>query len=190
MYKTIRFKIEGVSPLLCHNGRLANPLDEAAKAIRAVSGKRKKTDADHAELARLEFLGGLYLNDDGRPVFPGENIEAAMVAGAKKQKLGQQAKAGIICDGLWPIEYDGPKNPDAMWAEGKRFADVRGVKLNGRSTVMRCRPIFRKWALAFDVQYLPTLLDESEVTETLRTVGRIVGLGDFKPKFGRFEIVA
>lgn len=188
MYETLNVEIQGISPLLCHNGQLANPLNPFAKALKEVSRKRTKTDADHIEMSRIEFLGGLYTDEDKHPGIPGENIEAAMVAGAKKHKLGQQAKAGIISDGFWRIEYAGPKTPDALWEE-KGFVDVRGAKLQGKTTVMRTRPIFRKWKLKFTLQYLPDQLDKKQVVDIVETVGRIIGLGDFKPKFGRFEVV-
>ena len=91
-YKTIDFHIRGVAPLLMHNGQLANPMNKFAKAMKAVTSKRKKTDEDHIELARLEFLGGLYADDQGRAVLPGEVIEGTIVAGAKKTKKGKDAK--------------------------------------------------------------------------------------------------
>ena len=48
------FKIVGVAPLVMHNGELANPMSEGAKALKRVTGKKAKTDADHAEIARVE----------------------------------------------------------------------------------------------------------------------------------------
>jgi hypothetical protein len=51
--------------------------------MKRVSGKRAKTDADFEELARLEFLGGLYLHN-GEPCLPGEVIEAALVEAAAR----------------------------------------------------------------------------------------------------------
>ena len=57
----------GGSPLVMHNERLADPLDEYVRDIAKLSRKRQKTEADHLEIARLEFLGGLYLNGDGVP---------------------------------------------------------------------------------------------------------------------------
>src|SRR5262249_49765792 len=49
----------GGSPLVMHNERLADPLDPFARDIAKVSKKRNKTEADHLEIARLEFLGGM-----------------------------------------------------------------------------------------------------------------------------------
>ena len=60
-YHSLTFRIIGASPLLHHNGQLADPLNPHAKAMARVSSKRKKTEADHAELSDLEFMGSLYL---------------------------------------------------------------------------------------------------------------------------------
>lgn len=188
MYESIEFTIQGLSPLLFHNGQLADPLNDFAKRMKEVSGKKKKTDADHIELSRIEFLGGLYTDDKGRPGIPGENIESAMVFAAKKHKLGPQAKAGIISDGFWLVDYDGPKTPDALW-EDKRFVDRRGAKVQ-MSRVNRTRPIFRNWKLTFTLQYLADQLNKKDVVMIVETAGRIIGLGDYRPRFGRFEIVS
>lgn len=188
MYKTIEVELKGISPLLVHNGQLANPLNEFTKALKKVTKKRGKTDSDHEEVARLEFMGSLYLDDKGRPVIPGECIESMLCDAARKAKLGQQAKAGIICDGNWPIIYNGPKNAEGLW-ENPHFRDIRKAKVQ-KASVMRCRPIFREWSLKFTIHYLPDVLNESEIRDMLVTAGRIVGLCDFRPKFGRFEVAA
>ncbi len=186
-YKTIDFHVRGVAPLLMHNGRLANPMNKFAKAMKAITSKRKKTDEDHAELANLEFLGGLYADEQGRPVVPGEVIEGTIVAGAKKTKKGKDAKAAIIVDGFFPLIYDGPKTPEAL-RDDERFRHVTGVVVQ-KSRVMRTRPMFKNWECKFTVHYLPDVFNPQEVVEFVETAGRVAGFGDGRPKFGRFEII-
>lgn len=189
MYERIEFHISGISPLLCHNGQLADPLNEWAKRMKEVSGKRNKTDADHEALAKLEWFGGLYVDDNGHPVIPGVNIESMLVSAGAKQKLKKQFQAGVISDGNWPIEYDGPKVAEKLWIEsGTKFADRRICKLNGKTSIVRTRPIFRKWGLKFTIDFLPDLLNPKQVRDAVAVAGRIIGLGDYKPKFGRFEV--
>lgn len=62
MYQSLSFQITGVSPLLMHNGRLADPLDPLVKDIKKLSCKRPKTEADLERITKLEFLGSLYLH--------------------------------------------------------------------------------------------------------------------------------
>jgi len=156
------------------------------KEIKKITSKRKKTDEDYEKIAELEWYGGLYI-DDGKIVVPGENIEAMIVAAAKKNKLGKQFTAGLMCDGSWPLIYDGPKNIDKLW-ENERYRLMKNVRV-GQAKVMRCRPIFRSWKLEFELQWLPELINEEQIDEAVVIAGRIIGLCDWKPKFGRFEII-
>ena len=54
--------IEGIRPLLQHNGRLCNPLDVHTKALKAASKQRNKSDDDHMHTARVEFEGSMYFD--------------------------------------------------------------------------------------------------------------------------------
>jgi hypothetical protein len=185
MLKLASYKITGVSPLLMHNGLLADPLNPVVKQLKKVSQKRDKTDADLEELARLEWYGSLYL-DHGEPCIPGEVLEATLINAAKKKKKGPAAKAGLICDGNVAVLYDGPRNPDAMWEDGSyRFAT--GVVVN-RSRVIRTRPIFREWSLEFRLSYNDELLNESDLSEFVKIGGEIIGLAEWRPKFGRYMV--
>lgn len=182
-YQTLRFRLTGVSPLVMHNGQLANPLNPIAKAMKRISGKRNKTDADFEELARLEFLGGLYVHD-GAPCLPGELVEGAFTEAAKKAKRGQQAKAGLLSVGNFPLIYGGPSKPDDLWADD-RYRLAVGVRVQ-RNRIIRTRPIFRDWACEISIDFMPGQLNRSEVEEMARTAGAVVGIGDWRPKFGRF----
>lgn len=185
-YGQVTLKITGVTPLIVHSGALADPLNKFAKAMKAVSGKRKKTDADLEELARLEFLGSLYLKN-GRPCMTSECLEAMLTSGAKKVKSGMQCKSGVFIDESPFIEYEGPTDPDEMWQD-ERFRLTAGVKLNGKVRVMRTRPKFDDWSITFTVHYLTDLLDKKDVIEFSKIAGIQCGLCDWRPKFGRFIV--
>lgn len=183
-YRRLRLRITGVSPLLMHSGALASPMNPIAREMKAVSSKRAKTDADFEELARLEFLGSLYLSG-GEPCIPGEVFETCLVQAAKKARRGAPAKAGIICDGNFALDYDGPRTPHELWAE-ERFRFVAGVRIGAR--VMRTRPRFDRWEATIDVDYLPDQINEREVLEFSVVAGRTIGIGDWRPRFGRFTV--
>lgn len=184
-HERIHFQITGAAPLVCHNGQLADPLNHFSKELKRVSGKRKKTEADYAEMARIEFLGGLYLVG-GEPCIPGEVLEAAFIVSAKKVRMGPQAKAGVISDGMFAIEYDGPRTPEALWAD-ERFRLVKAVKVQ-QNRIMRTRPIFRDWSAHVSFDYLPSMLNRTDVIETVERMGTEVGIGDWRPRFGRFQV--
>lgn len=185
-YEKLSFHIEGISPLLLHNGRLANPLDKIVREIKKITGKRKKTEEDLMGLMKLEWYGSLYV-EDSRIVIPGNNIESMLCYAAKKTKMGEVCKSGILCDGNWPLDYNGPKEIDVLFNDGE-FIDTRGCVV-GQSRVMRTRPIFKTWSLKFDVSYLPDIVESAETVKSwVVTAGRLIGLCDFTPKFGRFML--
>jgi hypothetical protein len=184
-WKTLRLNLIGVSPLLCHNGSLADPLSDGAKKLKAMTGKKKKTDADHAEIARIEWTYGLYL-DGGIPVIPGEIIEAAIMSGAKKQKQGKTAKAAIICSGNYPIQNGGAdlSDLDGLW-QNKDYRLSVTVR-NQMSRIVRTRPMFKEWSLRdVEISYDDEKLNESEVMQALKDE---MAIGDWRPKYGRFSV--
>lgn len=61
MIETMKLRLTGIAPLLMHDNKAANPLNPYAKAMKALTGKRKKTDDDLAEIARIEWEAGLYI---------------------------------------------------------------------------------------------------------------------------------
>jgi hypothetical protein len=187
MYHTLPCTIIGVAPLVLHNGQLANPLHPLTKALKRIAAKRSKTEADLEELARLEWFGSLYLQD-GAPCLPGELLEAHLIESAKKRKKGPQARAGLYCEGNFPLRYEGPRDPERLWAD-PAFRLTVGVRVQ-RNRVMRTRPIFRTWTLTFTVTYNATLLDPDDIAEFLHVGGEQVGLGDWRPRFGRYMLDA
>lgn len=184
-YKTLSFKIIGVVPLLMHNGQLADPLNEFSRKMRELSSKRDKTDADFQELGRLEWFGSLYL-EKGKPCLPGEVLEAALVAAARKQKKGKQAQAGIICPQNYPLTYNGARKIEDLWTD-QDYQRRDGVRVQ-QNRVIRTRPIFKEWSCKIQVQYDDGLLNEQEVKHIVRVSGEVIGVGDWRPKFGRFRV--
>jgi len=186
MYKKLKVTLVGITPTIQHNGQLANPLNKWSKAMKEISGKRKKTDADFEELAKIEFFGALYLDSDGRPCWPGETIEAMLISAAKKSREGPQAKTGIICDGNFAIKYSGPTDPEKLWAD-ERFRLTVPVRVQS-SRIMRTRPIFREWSLPIEISYLEDVVNERTVRDWCNTAGQLIGLSDWRPKYGRFSV--
>lgn len=184
--ESLKFRITGVSPLIPHNGSMADPLNHYSRAIKEISSKRKKVDADYEEMARLEWYGGLYLKD-GVPCIPGNNLEAALIgrgSAARSQKMGKQAAAALIVPDDYPLEYDGSKDLDELWKD-ENFRIVSKVRV-GTASVMRTRPIFKNWSAIVEVLYVPTSLNEDHICQWMEIAGREVGLCDWRPKYGRF----
>ena len=190
----IRVKIQGTRPILFHSGALADPQNQFARALAKVSKKRAKTDADFAEMAKLEFLGSFdgYVDEKGNIVVPEANLLAVIVKGASKTKKGPTAKAGVLgtvngVDGKFNFPHKGDKSPEALWESGK-FADRRRVRVQ-QSSNMRTRPKFPEWSCEFELEVDEDACDLEDVRQWLETAGKSVGLGDYRPMFGRFDVV-
>ena len=185
----IQAKIQGTRPLLMHSGALVDPQNDFVKAIKKISAKKPKTDADQAEIARLEFLGAVYVDDSGSIVLPDVNIMSAIVAGARKSSRGKDAQAGVFVDGhgTFDFSFSGKKTPEALWESGK-FIDRRAVVIQ-RSKIMRVRPRFDKWSSSFTLEIDDTVCNAEAVRDWLETAGNRRGIGDFRPMYGRFKVV-
>lgn len=186
-YKQVDVEIRGVAPLLLHNGQLADPSNPYAKALKVETSKRNKTDDVYEEMTRIEWEGSLYLRN-GRIVIPGENLESLLSEAAKKMKKRKEFQAGLLIDGDWPLGYKGPQNYKDLWKAGKNF-DRRRVRV-GTNAVQRTRPRFDEWSLDFTVQYNAEVLNLDVVVEAIHFAGAYVGLGDYKPRYGRFEVLS
>ena len=84
------------------------------------------------------------------------------------------------------LEYEGPRKPDQLWAD-ERFR-LRAPAKVGAVRVIRTRPRFDDWSATIVVKYLPTLLNPGEIRGFLVAAGEQIGIGDWRPRFGRFQV--
>jgi hypothetical protein len=187
-----RITLNGTSGLIMNNARLANPLDEAAKALKQLTGKRNKTDTDHEAIFRVAHAGALYHDADAGPQLPGDNIWKALYEGAMKHRMGPKVKEGvIITTDINPIAYKGPRDVNGLWAdENFRFYASRVTGSGARRVrVPFCRPIFREWRVAAEGTMDDSIIDLAELRLIAETAGQRIGVCDWRPRFGRFTVV-
>lgn len=82
--------------------------------------------------------------------------------------------------------HDGPSNPEKLWAD-PRYVDCRGVKV-GTAKVMRYRPVFMNWAAELTVAVNTDVLNIAEAKKAVEDAGALIGVCEFRPRFGRFEV--
>lgn len=180
-------RIKGTKPLIVHdNSRLANPLDVITKAIKVLTSKTPKTEADLLEISRLEWIGGLYYNDELGPIMPARCLKAMLRSAAKKQKLGKIIQESVFITEDVPLLYEGPRDITEMW-KSSRFTLTVPCKVNG-SLVMRTRPIFKEWAIEFTVEFEETQINPEVLKNILVTAGLRTALCDWRPEHGRFAV--
>lgn len=182
----LKVKIIGTRPLLVHSDIFADPLNPLTKAHKSLTAKRKKTDEDHELIAKSEWRGGLYFAEDIGPFLPGINIESALVAGGKLSKMGTQLKRSVeVMDTRLPLIYEGPRTVEGLWDQA--YYDARSVKV-GTARITRYRPLFRNWAVECEIAFDQESIDRDQVIRCLEDAGQYCGVGDYRPKFGRFTV--
>lgn len=181
-----RLTCVGVEPLLMHNAQLSDPLFDIAKKIKKISGKKTKTEDDHIEMGRLEHMGSLYFDQEFGPFIPGQNFERMLVDAGKTVKLGTKIKAALVIPtNINPLVYRGPRTIDGLWQD-KNFVHRASAKV-GMQRVQRTRPMFRQWEVTADGELDTQQVNIDDLLNVVNIAGRLVGLGDWRPRFGRFN---
>ena len=185
--KKVALKLTGVAPLIMHNARLADPTDPITREKNKISKGRNKTEEMLLAIKEIEWRGGLYLDEKGRPAIPADVVLAAVIQGARKAKLGKEASAAVYCEKpFFALDYDGPKDIKTLYADG-RFCDYRSVAQQ-RQRIMRARPIFRSWSCNVELQIDEEILNPDQARDAMVAAGARVGIGDFRPRYGRFTV--
>ena len=174
--KVVEIGIEGVAPLLMH--RFATDRTERGKGPR-------NPNYEAPEMVKKELRDALYVNGDGKTLAqPSEMLEAALVKAAKEFKFeGKKTYKDPVRAGVFVEPYE-------VLHKHQKWEDFpKRVVIQGRS-IIRHRPMLKEWALDFQC----CVTDERINLEDLRSMwdyaGAYKGLGDWRPKFGRFKVVA
>jgi hypothetical protein len=181
----LRLKLQSAGPLLMNGSRLADPLDPDAIKLAAVTSKRKKTVADHRRIADIEWAGKLWTHE-GRPCIPPDALEKAFEDAAKTRSHGSMLAVAVVVDGPALLEYDGPRDLKKL-AKDPDFRFRKLVRIR-KALTPRTRPLFESWSAVVDVSYLATVINREQVIEFFRIAGSLVGVGDWRKKFGRFLV--
>lgn len=182
--------LTGTRPYIMHSDRMVDPLDPITKAHKKLTSKKTgKTEADLIEIARLEFFGALYVDSQIGPYVPGDNFQRALADASTMNRLGTKVERGVFIDSdVNPLSYSGPRTAEELW-EVESFQYRRSVKQGvGKKAprIMKTRPIFRQWRCQAH-----GLLDESQLSfddlcMIAENAGTFIGIGDWRPRFGRF----
>ena len=184
--RTLNFKVIGITPMLMHSDRFADPLNPATVAHKKLTSKRSKTADDLIAIAHSEWLGSLYYNDTLGIHVPSQNLRKNLIEGGRKFKLGKQVEAGILyADEGFKLDYNGSKDPEKLY-EDKNFVDSRSVVVS-RARITRYRPKFKEWSFDAEILYDETMLDLNQIENIFEKAGTI-GLGDYRPLFGRYSV--
>lgn len=190
--KSLKLRWEGIRPLIMHNGLLVDPTYPFTVSIKEITSKGSKnlTQDDHETRDRLEWEGGLYWDEEVGPYIPSDNIERCLQKGAMKSRKGKDVQAAVfVTDDIVPLVYEGPRTMDDLYADP--YFIIRKRVVLGRVAIIRVRPRFPiPWSIDFTVDYDETVVDAKTIVKASVDAGSLCGLGDWRPKYGRFETAA
>ena len=164
----INVKIKGTAPLLLHKFATEEKTSSRAKKVYVPEEEAEKA---------------CYRNEQGQVFIPSTHFKGAMIKSAVdfkfqgKKTYKEYIKSGIFIEEneiiLTPQEYTISNMPVVI----------------ARSRIMRSRPEFKKWECEFTMEIADEALDFRIVKEILEMAGKYKGVGDFRPEYGRFEVV-
>jgi hypothetical protein len=172
----VELTIRGEADLLFHrwNCEAVEAKSKAAKGSAA-----KKTD-------NIESY--VYRNDQGEICLPGEYLRQAVIAAAKfrqdprspRKSAQDLVKAAVVS--LTPLASLGVTEWDY---EHRCRVQVQ------RNGVTRVRPALRAgWQASFVFAVnLPEYVSQEMLLGLLNDAGRLIGVGDFRPTYGRFQVI-
>jgi hypothetical protein len=174
---TANVTIEGVADFLFHRW---NCEAVAEKAAASKGSKAKKTD---------DVESYVYRNDKSELCIPGEYLRQSVIHAAKfrqdprspRKSAMDLFKAGIVS--LTPLATLGSIEWDYMH---KCRVTIQ------RNSITRNRPAMKAgWKVEMQILCnLPEYISPQMLNETISAAGRLIGLGDFRPSYGRFQIVS
>lgn len=182
---TVRLIITGDAPILMHRWQ-SDAVQAKADAVKGSAAK--KTDNVDSYVWR---------DDNGMICLPGEYVRGSLIDprnGAAKYQQDPRSsrksaldlfRAGVVSltDLAVLIRADGSK------ADAWDYIDRRRVTVQ-RAGITRERPAFAAgWSAEFEFMVLlPQYINPRLLHRTLVDGGRLVGVGDFRPTFGRFSV--
>ncbi len=184
----IAITLTGTSPLLMHNPQMVDPEFDICRSIKAITDKRKKTDEDRRTIERLEWYGGLYL-ENGLVVQPTSKVRKCLINTARISKMGKFVERALSFRSLnTPLIYEGSRDIDALFADpGRRYTSRLSVGV-GNKRVMRVRPQFFPWSLRVEGLLVEDAgLNFDEFSRIVELAGLVEGIGDNRVNgYGRF----
>lgn len=178
----VHVTIQGSADLLLHAWNV-EAVEEKANAKKGSAAK--KSDNIESYVRR---------NDDGVVCLPGEYLRMSVINAAKfrqdprsprKSAMDLYKAALITLKPLVPIITAAGKTTLTWDYEHRCRVQVQ------RAGITRCRPAFKEgWTAEVPLMVnLPEYVEPKDLNEVISSAGRLIGVGDFRPTYGRFQVI-
>jgi len=166
--------IRGIAPLLFNRYPEEDNPEGKSKQKKAVLSKDEQVEKS------------LYRNKEDKIYQPAEHLIGAMIKAGVNFKLeGRKTFKDVIKGGVF-IEPMG-----IVHLKQEYVADWRSVVIpRTRGRVMKGRARMDEWELKFQLTCIDERATEKDLKEIFSYAGAYCGIGDYRPRYGRFEVVS
>ena len=163
----IKVALTGVSPLL--QNRFFVEENGSKKTKKVYEPK------DEAEIR-------LFKNKDGVIFEPSSHVEGSIIKAALNFKYDKRKSyTEFIKSGVFVTQDEIPHS----FQDWKIFSCPVVIQ---RQRIIRSRPMFNKWKLEFEIEIFNENIDTKTLKEIFVYAGRFIGIGDYRPRYGRFVV--
>jgi len=174
--RKINVSIKGTSPLLQHKMSIETETQLSSKTKKS-TGQNKGDDPE-------DYLYKV----DNKICQPAEHIFQAIVKRLSGYKIQGKGKKTYLEMGKGSLNVI----PDMIPHENQEWEpDSRTVVISAtKGRVVRIRPKFNEWSLSFTIELINDEMPIEVIKGALDDAGREGGLGDYRPRFGRFIVTS
>ena len=174
--------IEGSADILFHGWN--------CEAVEKKAGERKGSTAKKTD--NLESY--VRRNENGFICLPSEYLRQSIIHAAKfrqdprspRKSAMDLYKAALASLAPLSLFQNIAGEPPKVWDYEHRCR----VQVQ-RAGITRCRPAFKEgWRATVELMVnLPEYIAPRDLNEVISAAGRLIGVGDFRPSYGRFQVV-
>lgn len=168
-------EITGSADLILHRWNCEGVANKSKAKKNSVE---KKTD---------DLESFVYRDEDGRVAIPGEYLRQSIINAAKYKSDPRSPRKSMM--DLMKAAFIVNEKYCSLGVKKWDYVDTRRVVIQ-RAGINRSRPAFHVgWKISATIEIiLPEYLDEYLLHEIIQLAGRVVGIADFRPSYGRFNV--
>lgn len=192
--QTAEINIVGISPLVQNkfSAKAKRKMMDTMAAGTTARGKKVRDARDYED----DFLQAQHLSEEGWHGLPAPAFRSAMISACRLVGF-QMTKAKLSVF----VKHDGidaeDGTPLVRLIAGKPERHEALVRMNGTSTDIRIRPMWREWGAAVRVQWDADQFTLTDVVNLMDRAGLQVGIGEGRPDsktstgmgWGQFRVV-
>lgn len=172
---SVAVTVEGSCPILFHRWN-CDAVEAKAKAAKGSAAK--KSD---------DIESYVYRNDAGEICLPGEYLRQSIIMAAKFRQDPRSPRKSAM--DLFKAAVISLTDLASLGTNEWDFEDRRRVTVQ-RNGITRIRPAMREgWKATVQLMVnIPEYVSPTLLRSVLDDAGRLVGVGDFRPTYGRFTV--